>query len=121
MKRENIEINDINLLAHLRIFIKNHETSLNRGVDAEGTERLYNSYIKPVLGIERIKKGTSHRKKMSSAKMEEYAGNLFALSMYGKRHEVSDWIYEPKIDNKTPDFIINNESEIIEIYSPILE
>ncbi|NTU46321.1 hypothetical protein HGA88_01725 [Candidatus Roizmanbacteria bacterium] len=115
-----MQINDINMLNGLRGFVEKRQCVTNSGVHLGGTEKIYFAYIKPMLEKRKLNKGMLPRSTMSRTEMEIYVGELFALAMYDKYHKISNWRCNPTIKNMTPDFYINDESEIVEVYSPAL-
>lgn len=102
------------LLPSFISFLKKRENPLSNRVDIKNTKRIYNSFIKPLLS-----KG-EYSSSMSKNDLEKFAGELFALSMFAKKHEVCDWVYEPKINDLTPDFSVNRGNYILEIYTPTM-
>jgi hypothetical protein len=99
-------------------FVKKRSNFLNYDPDPNGWQTIYDSLIKPIMQNQSLDIGETPREKMSLTEMEEYVGELFALAIYAKDNKVDNWVSRPKIGNQTPDFVINDKKEILEIYSP---
>lgn len=105
---------DEQLLSSFKSFLQKRENILSNGIDIESTNHLYNQFIIPLL-----EKG-EYSLSVSKNDMEKFAGEIFALSMYAKYHLVNSWKHEPNVEDKTPDFEIDNGDYYIEIYSPAI-
>lgn len=102
------------LLESFRTFIRDRENTISRGVSLENTELIFDRVISTTL-----QKG-SLTVTLSKQDRVKFMGEVFALSVYDKKHNIQDWVYEPNVDELHPDFSIDKNSTYIEIYSPII-
>ena len=96
-------------------YLEDRSTIASQGVDRTGAARIYESKnIEPFLRLGKFDRN------MSRAERKKFIGEVFALSLYAKKNEVSDWEHEPSVNGLTPDFAINGGDAYVEVYSPVL-
>lgn len=113
MNSDNFEC--IDLKDWLNRFMESRTTPMNPVVNTEGINTIAEEVLLPLLDAALKTPSLTNEQKET-----EFAGDLFALAMYAKNHELRSWLYSPRcVNNLTPDFLINDD-QYVEVYSPSL-
>ena len=95
-------------------FVKEHESSLNSGINKKSLSAIYNDLILPILELgKNVHSGSEEDK-------TKLIGGVFALAIYAKYHPIKSWKYSTdERMTDLPAFTVNANKKLV-TYSPVL-